>query len=176
MIPFAVQTLIVFALGTCLGSLVNWAIYSLAWSPRPISPWSPAPAGATPRRWADRLPVVGWWKLNREATLHGPRYWVRPMLLELCMGAALAALYWWEVGRFGLIRGQALGVVIPPLGPLYWQYMSHVLLLSLMLAASFIDIDEKIVPDEITVPGTVLGLVFATLVPMSLLHDVAERV
>ena len=92
------------------------------------------------------------------------------------MGAALAALYWWEVGRFGLIRGQALGVVIPPLGPLYWQYMSHVLLLSLMLAASFIDIDEKIVPDEITVPGTVLGLVFATLVPMSLLHDVAERV
>ena len=44
-----------------------------------------------------------------------------------------------------------------------------------MLAASFIDIDEKIIPDEITVTGTLLGLVLATLVPMSLLPHVAER-
>jgi prepilin signal peptidase PulO-like enzyme (type II secretory pathway) len=45
-----------------------------------------------------------------------------------------------------------------------------------MTAAAIIDIDEKIVPDEITVPGTVFGLILAALVPISLLPDVAERV
>src|SRR5207253_293491 len=49
------------------------------------------------------------------------------------------------------------------------------LLLCWMAAASFIDIDEKIIPDEITVSGTLLGLALATLVPMSLLPHVAER-
>ncbi|MEX2318141.1 MAG: A24 family peptidase [Pirellulales bacterium] len=175
MIPLGVPMAIVFVVGVALGSLVNWAIYTLAWRPRAISPWSPPPPGLPPRCWSDRVPVVGWLKLNREATLHGPRYWVRPMFLELFMGIALAALYWWEIGRFGLVEGQSLVRIIPPLGPLHWQFVSHVVLLCLVMAASWIDIDEKIVPDEITVPGTIIGLMLATLVPMSLLPDVAER-
>jgi prepilin signal peptidase PulO-like enzyme (type II secretory pathway) len=44
-----------------------------------------------------------------------------------------------------------------------------------MLAASFIDIDEKIIPDEITVTGTLLGLALATLAPASLLPHVDAR-
>jgi prepilin signal peptidase PulO-like enzyme (type II secretory pathway) len=44
-----------------------------------------------------------------------------------------------------------------------------------MLAASFIDIDEKIIPDEITVTGTLLGLALSIAAPMSLLPHVAER-
>jgi leader peptidase (prepilin peptidase)/N-methyltransferase len=44
-----------------------------------------------------------------------------------------------------------------------------------MLAASFIDIDEKIIPDEITLPGTLLGLALATALPMSLLPQLMAR-
>jgi prepilin signal peptidase PulO-like enzyme (type II secretory pathway) len=174
MIP-AVRMLIVIVAGACLGSLVNWAIYALAWTPRPISPWSPATYGAAPRGWLDRIPIFGWLKLRREAPLFGRRFWVRPMLLELGFGIALAALYWWEVFELGLVRGQVLVWIAPVEGPLHWQFFSHVILFCLMLAASVIDIDEKIVPDEVTVPGTVFGLIFATLLPMSLLPDVAER-
>jgi prepilin signal peptidase PulO-like enzyme (type II secretory pathway) len=176
MLPLAVRLFIVFVVGVCLGSLVNWAIYSLAWNARPISPWSRGPAGATRRRWPDRVPVIGWVVLSRQAAVHGPWFWVRPMLLEVSVGATLAALYWWEVDRLGLIQGQLAGVAIaPPVGAIHWQFISHALLLCLMLAASFIDIDEKIIPDEITVPGTILGLVLATLVPMSLLPQAMER-
>lgn len=176
MFLLAVQLLIVFVAGACLGSLVNWAIYSLAWNPRPISPWSKGPADLAARRWSDRLPVVGWFKLNREAHRHGSWFWIRPMLLELGLGVALAALYWWEVQRLGLLQDQLQGVAAaPPMWPIYWQFVSHALLLCWMLAASFIDIDEKIIPDEITVSGTLLGLMLATLVPMSLLPHVAER-
>ena len=177
MIPPPLVIVVLFLVGVCLGSAVNWAVYALAWRPRPISPWMPPPAGATPRRWTDRVPVVGWLALRHDWPLYGRAFWLRPMLLELALGVAVAALYWWEVTRLGLIQGQidfGPGMVVPT-WPLYWQLASHVLLLCLMVAASFIDIDEKIIPDEITVTGTLLGLVLATAEPMSLLPHVAER-
>ena len=174
MIP-AVQLASVFLLGICLGSLVNWAIYSLAWFPRPISPWSRVPPDVPARSWTDRLPLVGWLRLRREADLHGRGFWFRPLVIELGLGVALAALFWWEIGRYGLVDGQVITLVVPPLWPLYRQFASHVILLCLMTAASFIDIDEKIVPDEITVIGALVGLVLATTMPMSLLPHVAER-
>src|SRR3954462_4280883 len=106
MIPLAMQLVLVFVAGACLGSLVNWAIYALAWNARPISPWSVAPAGADARSRAGRLPIFGWLWLRRETKLHGPGFWVRPLLLEIGFGLALAALFWWEVVRLGLIRGR----------------------------------------------------------------------
>ena len=62
-----------------------------------------------------------------------------------------------------------------PTSAVHWPFISHTLLLCWMLAASFIDIDEKIIPDEITVTGTLLGLLLATIAPMSLLPQVVER-
>ena len=175
MIPLELRLVVVFLIGACLGSFVNWAIYTLAWRPRPISPWSRVPPDAPPRRAAHRIPVFGWFLMRREAARHGRGFWIRPLLLELGLGLALAALYWWEVERMALVQDQVGFPIAPPLGVLHLQFAAHVLLLCWMLAASFIDVDEKIIPDEITVSGTLLGLVVATLVPMSLLPHVAER-
>jgi prepilin signal peptidase PulO-like enzyme (type II secretory pathway) len=175
MIPLVVRLAIVFAIGACAGSLVNWAIYALAWRPRTISPWSRLAPGASPRGRADRVPVLGWFALSREAAVHGRRFWIRPLLLEVAFGVALATLYWWEVIRLALIEGQVGVAVASPAWVVHWQFVSHALLICWMLAASFIDIDEKIIPDEITITGTLLGLMLATLVPMSLLPHVAER-
>ena len=83
MIPLAARLTIVFVAGLAPGSLVNWAIYALAWRPRPISPWSRLAPGASPRGRLDRVPVIGWFALRREAQIHGPRFWIRPLLLEL---------------------------------------------------------------------------------------------
>jgi prepilin signal peptidase PulO-like enzyme (type II secretory pathway) len=175
MMPHPLRLALVFIIGACLGSLVNWAIYALAWRPRPISPWSRLLPGASPRGRLDRVPIIGWFSLRREAETHGPRFWIRPLLLEIGLGAALASLYWWEVIRLGLIAGQIGVVIAPPTWPVHWQFVNHMLLLCWMLAASFIDIDEKIIPDEITVSGTLLGLMLAAMVPMSLLPHVDER-
>jgi leader peptidase (prepilin peptidase) / N-methyltransferase len=111
--------------------------------------------------------------LRREATLHGWGFWLRPMLLELLCGLGLAALYWWEVGRLALTPP-----AVAPLLPAGWiavahqQYLAHVLLGWLMLVASMIDIDEKTIPDAVTVPGTILGLLLAAWFPWSLLPNV----
>jgi prepilin signal peptidase PulO-like enzyme (type II secretory pathway) len=175
MMPVALRLAIVFLIGACLGSLVNWSIDALAWRPRGFSPWSRLLPGASPRGRLDRLPIIGWLALRRKADTHGPGFWIRPLLLEIGLGAALGVLYWWEVIRLGLIAGQVAVPIAPPTWTLHWQFASHALLLCWMTAASFIDIDEKIIPDEITVTGTLLGLLLATLVPISLLPCVEER-
>jgi prepilin signal peptidase PulO-like enzyme (type II secretory pathway) len=165
----------IFVGGACLGSFVNWAIYAWAWTPRPISPWSRLPVDLGTRRRLDRVPILGWLSLNREASIHGRGHWIRPMLLEVGLGAALAELYWWEVARLSLIQSQVgLAPILPPTLAVHLQFLSHTILLCWMLAASFIDIDEKIIPDEITVTGTLLGLMLAAVVPISLLPHVSE--
>lgn len=183
----------IFVLGTILGSLANWAIYRLAWHQRAISPWGPKPEDAKPRAAIDRVPVVGWLGLARESNIHGRGFWIRPMLLELSMGLGLAALCWWEVFQRGLIVPQIieqLDILVNQLGlgiggqiaatpqmvpveAVWPTFVSHVLLITIMVAGSFIDIDEKLIPDEITVPGTILGLILATCLPLGLLPMVS---
>ena len=43
------------------------------------------------------------------------------------------------------------------------------LLIALMLAASMIDVDEKTIPDKVTVVGTLAGLLLAAMWPYSML-------
>lgn len=107
---------------------------------------------------------------------------MRPLLVEIAMGFGIAWLYWYEIGwwggfniRFGILPMNAagLGRDFNPAGStiaaLHVQYLAHVVLICLMAAASLIDIDEKTIPDAITVAGTLLGLSFATIYPWSLL-------
>jgi leader peptidase (prepilin peptidase) / N-methyltransferase len=151
-------------LGVCLGGFVNWAIYALAWERRQISPWQRRDPKAPPRQWSDFLPIVGWLGLARESKIHGAGFGFRPMLIELGCGFGLAGLYWWEVTerlapRVGMVRASQT--------MLHEEFVSHAVLLVLMLVATFIDFDEKTIPDEITIPGTLIGLLFAAIWPAS---------
>jgi leader peptidase (prepilin peptidase) / N-methyltransferase len=187
--PIEIRLMALFLLGTCLGAAVNWAIYTLAWHPRPISPWARHARGLSrfsrgengtiplpPRRLWDRVPVFGWIALRRESTLHGRGFWIRPMLVELAMGLGLAWLYCvtpaQTVFLFGAIPWQ------PPLAPnlqIIWhlEFVAYAVLGALMLAASLIDVDEMIIPDAITVPGTLIGLLLSAACPWSRLPDAA---
>ena len=114
-----------------------------------------------------------WFGLRREASLHGGTgFWIRPMLVEVVMAAGLVWLYWWEIDQLGLIRP----MTVPPTSlVLHAQFLTHAFLLTLMLAGSLIDVDEKTIPDAITIPGTLVGLLLAAAFPWTLLPDV-ERV
>ncbi len=174
-VPLAWRLTALFLLGAFVGSQINRGIYRLAWNSRPVGPWSPPHEDAPPRRWYDRLPIFGWFGLHRESPLFGADYWVRPMLIELFAGAGLAALYWWETSAVGLIPtritadGIGFAVAVPSDATLHAVWLAHAVLVALMLVASFIDIDEKLIPDEITLPGTLVGLLLATVLPTALL-------
>ena len=170
-LPMEARMGLLFLLGVCLGSAINWAIYGLSLQKRPLSPWMTPDVKAPPRKWFDRLPVVGWLGLRRESGVHGTGFWIRPMLLELLLGVGLAVLYWWEIGQLGLYPPELAGNIGANLQRvLHAQFASHLLLIVLMLAASMIDVDEKVIPDTITLPGTLLGLAVVTAVPWWLGH------
>jgi len=173
-LPLEVRLASLFVIGTLFGSFINWGIYALAWCPRPISPWQRPNPEAPRRSWFDFVPVLGWLGLAREAKLHGRGFWLRPLLLELASGLGLAALYHWE------ISGQLAPPLVPPFAVpflvippttamLHQQFACHALIIALMLVATFIDFDEKTIPDAITIPGTLLGLVLAAVWPDALL-------
>lgn len=183
-IPVELGIALAGLVGLAAGALVNWAAYWLAWNRRHISPWSPAAADAPPRRASDRIPLWGWLGLRRESSLHGRAFWIRPIIVELLLAGGFAWLYWWEVGRQGLLAAQfdALagrpvppGLLVAPTWITAATFVFHALLITLMAAATLIDIDEKTIPDQITVPGTLLAFVLAALVPASLLPHVALR-
>ncbi|MEX2174904.1 MAG: A24 family peptidase [Pirellulaceae bacterium] len=169
-LPLPVRLAGVAVLGLVLGAAANWAIYTLAWFARPIGPWARPHADALPRRTIDRLPILGWFSLRREAALHGTLFWLRPLLIEIALAAGLTALYYWEVERLGLLPAPG---PVPAKLALHWQFLSHALLIALMTAATFIDFDEQTIPDTITIPGTLLGLLLAILIPASHLPTLA---
>lgn len=121
----------------------------------------------------DRVPIVGWWGLRREASLHGRGFWVRPLLIEVAMGVGFALLYWYEVQQAAMVTVLP-GTMDPgsvPVPPDSWtlhvQYVGHIILFSLMMVATFIDFDEQTIPDEITLPGVLMGLTLAAAFPTS---------
>jgi prepilin signal peptidase PulO-like enzyme (type II secretory pathway) len=119
-----------------------------------------------PRAWPDKIPIFGWYFLRREESLQGEAFWVRPLAIELGCGLGCAWLYWWEVVTSHLVPP----VADPPAMPLlHAAFVSHWLLFCLMLAASWIDFDEQVIPDLITVPGTLLALLLAAALPDSVL-------
>jgi prepilin signal peptidase PulO-like enzyme (type II secretory pathway) len=171
-IPFTIRVAILFAIGTVVGAQLNRAIHQLLCIPRLIGPWCNAPEQAPARRLTDFLPVVGWFALRRESRFHGAGYWIRPLLIELGMGIGFALLYWLEIKQRILYPAAMAGAVGSNV--LHAQYLSHIILASLMVTATFTDFLERFIPDEITYPGVIAGLVLAAALPTSLLPTTFE--
>jgi prepilin signal peptidase PulO-like enzyme (type II secretory pathway) len=178
-VPIELRLIALFVLGAAVGSALNLAIYRLAWNIRSHSPWTPRLPGDV--RWSDRIPIAGWLRWRRRRQEFGAYFWIRPLLVELFTGVAFAGLYWWEIQELALLPGLLKVAGLPPgVWPcpdgwtmdLHLTLASHLILLSLMIVASLIDLDEKFIPDTITIPGTIAGLVLASIVPWSLLPNV----
>ncbi len=165
-----IDSMILRATVVCLTAIVaarfiNWAIYTWAWNFRALGPWAPA-SGEQERDWRHHLPVLGWWLLRGESDTYGKRYWLRPMLIELAFPAAIT----WYYFRFvtGAMLPDAFAMV--PMPPdvsleLHTRFLGHFVLFALMAIATFIDFDEQSIPDYVTVPGTIIGLLGAALAP-----------
>ena len=103
--------------------------------------------------------------MRRETKLHGNGFWIRPMLIELCWAIGLPLFYLWSIG------GGQLEIAAQPkwLSGLQLRFLAQAVLLALMTIATFIDFDEKTIPDFVTIPGTLFALLFAWLAPTALM-------
>lgn len=162
--PDLIRTILLVLAGAGIGAAVNWAIYQLQFfSQRAISPWQTRDEKAPPRTALDFIPVFGWWGLRREAKVHGKGFWIRPLLIELTWAFGLPWFYDWQTGG-GLTEGVVVGI-----SPTWFEtwFLVQTVLIALMFAATFIDFDEKMIPDSITVPGTLFALLIGAVAPWS---------
>lgn len=169
-LPVPLRLVLLALAGLVVGGQINRGIYTLAWKPRWISPWSSAPIGHSRRRAIERIPMFGWILLRREGTVHGRGFWIRPLLIELGVAAVFAGLYWWEVVQLELIPrlpGMPPADLLQPI--VHAQLLAHLVLFSLLMVATFIDFDEKTIPDEVTVSGTLFALLYIGAFPWALL-------
>ena len=134
-----------FVTGAAIGSFLNVGIYRL---PRDISIKEPrrsfCPACKTQIPWRQNIPLVSWLLLRGRCANCGARIAFRYLGVELL--TALLFLAVWEVFPWKIAIA-------------YWVFVS------ILLIATFVDLEHFIIPDQITIGGTISGIVSSFIVP-----------
>ncbi len=144
------------SLGLVLGSFLNVVIYRLPRGKSVVWPGSCCPNCGKPIAAYDNVPLLSWLLLRGRARCCKARISPRYPLIE-----AIAGLYAWALVLF------VVGA-LPPETPWWSVLILFALHLSLglgLVAAAFIDLEFMVLPDSITLGGTVLGVATAALRP-----------
>ncbi len=134
----------VFAFGLIIGSFLNVCIYRLPKGKSIVNPPSCCPACNSQIRPHHNIPVVSYIFLRGRCAYCGTKISPIYPAIELLNAFAYVIVAW----RFGL---NAKSVLI-------------MALMSVFIVVTFIDFEHKIIPDGITLPGIVLGLLLGPLV------------
>jgi leader peptidase (prepilin peptidase)/N-methyltransferase len=137
----------IFVFGLCFGSFLNVCIYRLPRDKSVVSPGSACPNCNTPIHFYDNVPVLSWLLLRRRCRHCHASITPRYALVELLTAALFVGCY----ARFGLTLAA----------------LKYCVFAFLLLGLIFTDAETKLLPDEMTLSGVVLGLVFSLFVPVN---------
>ncbi len=143
---------VLFVFGACIGSFLNVVIYRLPAGKSVVTPGSHCRCGQ-PIRWHDNIPILSWLILRGRARCCGAAFSVRYPFVELLTGLLFLACWF----------------AFPPAKALVGCFF-----VSLLVAATFIDLDHFIIPDVFTIGGAVTGVALAVFVPS--LHGEGEGI
>lgn len=113
-----------------------------------------------------RIAVGRWFAFTGESvgSAAEPR-WIEPVAAAVAVG-----MWWWEVR----LLGQMPVAVGAATATIFLRYAAHLGLFWLLAAATWIDLRQRVIPDWITVPGVLTGLVCVWSRPDLLLPVVRE--
>jgi leader peptidase (prepilin peptidase) / N-methyltransferase len=148
-VPFPFWTVCFFALGCVVGSFLNVCIYRMPREESIVHPPSHCPHCGYSIPWYLNIPLVTWLWLHGQCANCRKEISIRYFLVEALTGTVFA-LCWLFFGRQS-----------PASAGL------HCILIAGLIAATFIDFEHFIIPDEITIGGMVAGLILAFFVPAS---------
>ena len=142
-----------FVLGAFVGSFLNVCIYRMPREQSVVVPRSRCPECNHPIAWFDNVPLVSDVMLGgRCRHCRGVIHWRYPVVEALSGIAAVAV-----VQRFG----------VTPLSTVYLVFVWA------LIVVSMIDLEHRIIPDEISVYGRWIGMALSFLIP--LLHGTGSR-
>ena len=146
-VPFHFWSVVFFVFGSMVGSFLNVCIYRMPLDLSVVSPPSHCPHCKYSIPWFLNVPLATWLLLRGKCKSCGapisPRYFGVELL------TAVAFLGCW------LAFGQQSA----------WLALVYGLFLSGLIVATFIDFEHFIIPDEITIGGTVVGFICSMLFP-----------
>jgi leader peptidase (prepilin peptidase)/N-methyltransferase len=138
-------SVVAFTVGAAIGSFLNVCIYRL---PLDLSVNKPrrsyCPSCKKQLTSTQNIPLFSWLFLRGKCAYCGARISFRYFAVELL--TALLFLLVWKIFPWDMAIA-------------YWVFVS------LLVAATFIDFEHFIIPDEITIGGTVAGIVACGIVP-----------
>jgi leader peptidase (prepilin peptidase)/N-methyltransferase len=139
--------LAIFVLGSIFGSFLNVCIYRLPRGLSVVHPRSACPGCNHPIAFYDNIPILSWLLLRgrcrRCATPITPRY----MVVEILAGLMFLLCYMF----FGISL----------------EALKYCVFGFLLLGLIFTDAETQLLPDSLTLPGLVLGLIFSLFVPVN---------
>ena len=146
-VPFHFWSVVVFVFGCMVGSFLNVCIHRLPLGLSVVSPPSHCPHCKYSIPWYLNVPLFTWLYLGGKCrNCHAPIS-ARYFLVELLTGVSFLACWL----RFGAASA-ALALV-------------YCLVMAGLIAATFIDFEHLIIPDEITIGGMVVGFISSFFFP-----------
>ena len=150
-----------FIMGSVVGSFLNVCIYRL---PRGLSLLSPPSHCAwcnEPVRWHDNIPVLSYIALGGRCRHCGTAFSPRYALVE-----AMTGLVFVYIAHHYFLRPELLfAAERPAFAPVFWQMLVGTVLCSALIVVSMIDIERRIIPDEITKSGMIVGPLLSLVYP-----------
>jgi len=151
MIPHVFGVILSILLGLCLGSFLNVCIYRLPEGKSIVSPPSHCPSCGTRLHFYDNIPVISYLILGGKCRHCSCRIsWRYPAIETLAASISFLLFI-----RYGLT----------------YQYLLLLVFLLALVVVSFIDLEHQIIPDSISIPGTIAGLAASFLLPHNSIID-----
>lgn len=129
--------------GAIVGSFLNVCIYRIPAGKSIVHPGSTCACGQ-PIKWYDNIPVLSWFLLRGRARCCGRPYSFRYAFVEL-LTAALFLACW---------------LLFPPA-----KAVCGMVFVSVLICATFIDLDHMIIPDVFTIGAGLFGVLLSFFVP-----------
>lgn len=140
-----------FIVGAAIGSFLNVGIYRL---PRDLSINKPrrsfCPACHAPIPWQQNIPLFSWLLLRGRCANCGAKIAFRYFGVELL--TALLFLAVWEFFPWQIAVA-------------YWVFVA------ILIVATFVDLEHFIIPDQVTIGGTIVGIIASFVVPQLMAAD-----
>ena len=129
------------ALGALIGSFLNVCIYRLPLGKSVVWPSSACPSCARELSWYENVPIVSYLALRGRCRTCAASIGIRYPIVE-ALTAAMFALAWWQYGP-GLLL------------------VSRLVFGCALIVLFAIDLEHQLLPNVITLPGIVVGLLFS---------------
>jgi leader peptidase (prepilin peptidase)/N-methyltransferase len=141
--PFlsSLLTVWLFVLGLCIGSFLNVVIARVPHGESIVRPRSRCPKCGHTLAWYENIPLVSWLALRGRCRSCKAPISIRYPLVELLVGLLFLAC----VRRFDFT----------------WELVSGLVLVTLLVPLTFIDLEHWILPFSLTLPGIFAGVVLA---------------